>query len=167
MSVVLSLAVKRCIALVAAAGLGSGGTIVAQRAHHRVAAHHKAAPKPVKAARALPDRPCLPPAAFIGPSFSTMALGPLTPILPVIDEATEWRGPDYTWSRAPLHPGSVGTPIYSEPEGGGGGGQPPDLPPSSPTPEPAIWLSLMIGFGFAGAAMRRGRFSATPGSNIR
>jgi len=148
MSVVLSLAVKRCIALVAAAGLGSGGTIVAQRAHHRAAAHHKAAPKPVKAARALPDRPCLPPAAFIGPGFSTMVSGPLTPILPVIDEAAEWRGPNYTWPRVPVYPWSVRTPIYS-------------------AAEPAIWLSLMIGFGFAGVAMRRGRSSTTPGSNIR
>lgn len=59
-----------------------------------------------------------------------------------------------------------GGPPNVPPPGGGGGGccsgppssppdTPPNTPPPPPVPEPGTWLTMLLGFGFVGWAMRR------------
>lgn len=63
-----------------------------------------------------------------------------------------------------------GGPPNMPPPGGGGGGccsgppsSPPETPPNTPpppVPEPGTWLTMLLGFGFTGWAMRRKRAAA-------
>ena len=59
--------------------------------------------------------------------------------------------------------GGGGGGVVTPPTGGGGTVTPPGDggTPVSPVPEPATWLSMIVGFAFVGASMRRRRRLAT------
>lgn len=58
-----------------------------------------------------------------------------------------------------IPPGGGGTPPGGPvPPTGSGGGEPPV--PSAPVPEPAAWLTLIVGFGAVGVLLRRKRKTA-------
>jgi hypothetical protein len=98
-----------------------------------------------------------------------IAEAPFAAALPAVAEAAPAAFPALFFG-APMFMGGPGGgtffgpgPSIIPPIGGGGGGggviilppAPPETPPVAPIPEPATWLTLILGFGILGAVARR------------
>lgn len=123
-----------------------------------VPAKKKAPAEAAKRPAALAQTPECPP--VVTPAAPLAALGDLAPLgeAPGITSplaALLGPGP----SSAPLRSASTTPGLPGSPGSSGPGPESPEppsvlLPPASPVPEPATWLTMMIGFGAIGGATR-------------
>jgi hypothetical protein len=115
--------------------------------------------------RALAERDTAPAIAHVPANLAEVIAPPLPDMVPV-DLAPPlqlsfFEMPPLPGLLMPPPPGGGGVP-----PGGGGGGccggppssppeTPPNTPPPPPVPEPGTWMTMLLGFGLVGWAMRR------------